>query len=149
MFKVHHRLSDMQFRQVANERIGVDGTAGILTTAGDAFAQQIAFANQRQISLAVDKSVLGGADHQETTIAAGFLQAQYMFWRNFDARQHLAQRLAAAFAFNGENHRAAEGFKEATQIVQRRFILRLNRQLGQGLIAEISMSGFLRQTLGF
>ncbi len=37
----------MQLRKVTDQCIGVDGAARILTTAGNTFTEQIAFANQR------------------------------------------------------------------------------------------------------
>jgi hypothetical protein len=75
VFEVYHRLAGMQLRQIADQGIGVDGAARILATTGDAFAQQIAFANQRQVGLTIDKTVLGGADHQEAAVTRRVLQA--------------------------------------------------------------------------
>ncbi len=45
MLQMHHRLTGMQFRQVADQHVGVDSAARFLTTAGNAFAQQVAFAD--------------------------------------------------------------------------------------------------------
>ena len=53
MFQVNDRLADMQFGKVANECVRVNGATGILTTARDALAEQVALANQRQAALAV------------------------------------------------------------------------------------------------
>ncbi|WP_425365149.1 hypothetical protein, partial [Klebsiella pneumoniae] len=38
-----------------------------------------------------------------------------MFWRNFNPRQHFAQRFTAAFAFHREDHRTGKGLEEAAQ----------------------------------
>jgi hypothetical protein len=62
-----------------------------------------------------------------------------MFWRNFNPRQHFAQRFTATFAFHRENHRAGKGLEEAAQIIQRRF-LRLDGEVRQRLVAEIGIS---------
>ena len=93
--------------------------------------------------------MFGGANHQIAAVAGGFFQPQNMFWRNFDARQHFAQRLPATFALNREYDRAGKGFKETAQIVQRRFVLRLYREVWQLLITEVNVGGFLGQTFRF
>ncbi len=118
----------MQFGEVANQSVRVNGAARILTTARHPLAEQVALANQRQAALAVDKPVLGGANHQIAAVAGGFLQTQHMFWRNFNPRQHFAQRFTAAFAFHREDHRTGKGLEEAAQIIQRRFVLTPGRR---------------------
>lgn len=135
MFQVNDRLADMQFGKVANQGVGVNGATGILTTARDPLAEQVALANQRQAALAVDKPVLGGANHQITAVAGGFLQTQDVFWRNFNPRQHFAQRFTATLAFHREDHRAGKRFEEAAQIIQRRFVLCLDGDVRQRLVA--------------
>ncbi len=149
VLKVNHGLADMQFGEVANQGVRVDGATGILTTARHPLAEQVALANQRQIALAVDKPVLGGANHQIAAAAGGFLQPPHVFWRNFDPRQHFAQRFTATLAFHREDHRAGKRFEEATQIIQRRFVLCLHREVRQRLVAQIGIRRFVRQTLGF
>lgn len=149
MFQVNDRLADMQFGEVANQSVRVNGASRILTTARHPLAEQVALANQRQAALAVDKPVLGGANHQIAAVAGGFLQTQHMFWRNFNPRQHFAQRFTAAFAFHREDHRTGKGLEEAAQIIQRRFALRLDGEVRQRLVAQISICRFVRQTFGF
>jgi hypothetical protein len=48
MLQVNNRLARMQLGQVADQRVRVDGATAVLT-ARDALAQQVAFANQRQV----------------------------------------------------------------------------------------------------
>lgn len=149
MFQVNDRLADMQFGKVANECVRVNGATGILTTARDALAEQVALANQRQAALVVDKPVLGGANHQIAAVAGGFLQTQHVFWRNFNPRQHFAQRFTATLAFHREDNRAGKRFEEAAQIIQRRFVLCLDGDVRQRLVAQIGICRFVRQALGF
>lgn len=130
MLKMHYRLADMQLRQVTNQRIGIDGAARVLTTARDALAQQVAFANQRQITLAIDETMLGGANHQIAAITRRLFKTQDMLWRDLNTRQHFAKRLSTPLALDRKNHRPAEGLEESAQVIQRRFVLRLDRQLG-------------------
>lgn len=93
--------------------------------------------------------MFGGANHQIAAIAGGFFQTQHVFWRNFNPRQHFAQRFTATLAFHGEDHRAGKGLEEAAQIIQRRFVLRLHREIRQRLVAQIGIRRFVRQALGF
>ena len=93
--------------------------------------------------------MLGGANHQIAPVAGGFLQAQQVFRRNFDPRQHFAQRFPATLAFNGEDHRAGKRFEEAAQIIQRRFVLRLDGEVRQRLVAQVGIRCFFGQALGF
>ena len=97
---------------------------------GDALAQQIAFANQRQVALAINKAMLGGADHQITAVTRCLFKTQNMLWRDLDVASISPKCFAASSPATGENHRPAKGFEESTQIIQRRFVLRLDRQLG-------------------
>ena len=66
VFQVNNRLTGVQFGQVADQGVRVDGATAVLTTARDALAQQVAFTYQRQVIERINESVLGGADHQVT-----------------------------------------------------------------------------------
>ncbi len=89
MLQMHHRLAGMQLGQVADQRVGIDGATVVLTAARDALAQQIAFANQRPVAQGVDKTVLGGANHQVTAVSGRFAQAQDALRRHLNASQQL------------------------------------------------------------
>ncbi len=148
MLEMDNRLAGVQLRQVADQRVRVDGAAVVLTTARHALTQQIAFADQRQIVERINKAMLGGANHQIAPGAAGLVQTQDPLRRHFDAAEQLAQRFAAAFAFDREDHRAGKGFEEFTQVIQWGFILRLHREVRQRLIRQIGIGGFVRQVFG-
>ncbi len=112
MLKMHHRLPDMQFCKVADERVRVDGAAIILTTARHTLAQQITFANQRPLAAGINKPALGGAQNNVAAISAGFIEAIEFFRRDFNPRQQFGQGFAAAFAFHRKHHRTGEGLQK-------------------------------------
>lgn len=58
------------------------------------------------------------------------------------------KRLAAALALHREDHRAVEALEKAAQIVQRRLLLGLHRQIRQRAIVEINVGGFVGQRVG-
>lgn len=118
VFQVNDRLTGVQFGQVTDQGVRVDGATAVLTTARDALAQQVAFTNQRQVIERINESVLGGADHQVTAISGRFAQAKNALRRNFDPSQQFAQRFTATLTFNGEDHRPGEGLKKLTQIIK-------------------------------
>ena len=89
MLQVNNRLARMQLGQVADQRVRVDGSTAVLTTARDALAQQVAFANQRQVVERVDEPMLGGANHQVTAVSGRFAQAQDALRRHLNASQQL------------------------------------------------------------
>ncbi len=89
MLQVHNRLARMQLGQVADQRVRVDGSTAVLTTARDALAQQVAFANQRQVVERVDEPMLGGANHQVTAVSGRLAQAQDALRRHLNASQQL------------------------------------------------------------
>ena len=149
MLQMDNRLAGMQLRQVADQRVRVDGATVVLTTARHALTQQIAFADQRQIIERINKPMFGGADHQIASVAAGVVQAQDPLRRDLNAAKQLAQRLTAPFAFHREDHRAGKGFEELTQVIQRRFVLCLHREVRQRLIGQVGIGSFLRQAVGF
>ncbi|MNV71949.1 hypothetical protein D3C71_1649980 [compost metagenome] len=66
-----------------------------------------------------------------------------------DAAEQILQRFTAAFAFHRENDAAVEAFGKTTQVVQRRFLLGLHRQIRQGAIIQIGVAGFGGQLFGF
>ena len=84
VFQVNDRLTGVQFGQVADQGVRVDGATAVLTTARHALAQQVAFTNQGQVIERINKSVFGGADHQVTTISGRFAQAMNALRCNFD-----------------------------------------------------------------
>ena len=128
-----HRLTNMQLRKVTDQCIGVDGAARILTTTGNAFTEQIAFANQRQITYRIDKTMFGSANHQITPTVFGFIKTHNALRSNFNSREQFTQRFTATFTFYREHHRTVESLEELTQRIQRRFLLCLNGQVWQFL----------------
>ncbi|CCK02190.1 2C-methyl-D-erythritol 2,4-cyclodiphosphate synthase(EC:4.6.1.12) [Cronobacter sakazakii 701] len=149
MLQMHHRLAGAQLRQVADERIRVDGAAALLATARDALAKQIALANKRALAQGIDKSALGRADAQIALTRLCVFKPQKAFRHNFNARKEFRKRLAAAFTFHRENHRAGERLQKTAQTVERRFLLRLHGDIRQRLVAQIGIGGFVSQRLGF
>ncbi|SAJ25490.1 Uncharacterised protein [Enterobacter cloacae] len=149
VFKVNDRLTGVQFGQVTDQGVRVDGATAVLTTARDALAQQVAFTNQRQVIERINESVLGGADHQVTAISGRFAQAKNAFRRNFDPSQQFAQRFTATLTFNGEDHRPGEGLKKLAQIIKRGFLLRLDGQVRQRPEREIGVRRLLGKRVGF
>ena len=149
VFQVNNRLTGVQFGQVADQGVRVDGATAVLTTARDALAQQVAFTYQRQVIERINESVLGGADHQVTAISGRFAQAKNALRRNFDPSQQFAQRFTATFTFNGEDHRPGEGLKKLAQIIERGFLLRLNGQVRQHPEGEVSVGGLIGKRIGF
>ena len=89
VFQVNNRLARMQLGQVTDQRVRVDGPTAVLTAARDALAQQVAFANQRQVVERVDEPVLGGTNHQVTTVSGRFAQTQDALRRHLNASQQL------------------------------------------------------------
>lgn len=67
-----------------------------------------------EVAFAINEAVFGCANHQIATIVDGFVETQYALRRDFDTGEQFAKRFAATFAFNGENHRTGEAFKEFT-----------------------------------
>ena len=128
-----HRLTNMQLRKVTDQCIGVDGAARILTTTGNAFTEQIAFANQRQVTHRIDKTMFGSANHQITPTVAGFIKTHNALRSNFNSCEQFTQRFTATFTFYREHHRTVESLEELTQRIQRRFLLCLNGQVWQFL----------------
>ena len=149
VFQVNDRLTGVQFGQVADQGVRVDGAAAVLTTARDALAQQVAFTNQRQVVERINESVLGGADHQVTAISGRFAQTKNALRRDFDPSQQFTQCFTATFTFNGEDHRPGEGLKKLTQIIKRGFLLRLDGQVRQCPEREIGVRCFLGKRVGF
>lgn len=133
MFQVNNRLADMQLREVADQRVWVDGATRVLTTTGNTFTEQIAFTNQRQMTYCIDKTMFGSTDHQITSTLAGLIETHNALRGNFDSGEQFPECFAAAFTFYREHHRAIEGFEKFTQRIQRRFLLRLNGQVWQFL----------------
>ena len=68
VLEVNNRLAGVQFGEVTDQRVRINGATAVLTAARHAFPQQVAFANQRQIVEGIHKPVLGGANHQITAI---------------------------------------------------------------------------------
>ena len=149
MFEMDNRLARMQLCQVTDQRVGVDGAAAVLATAGHTLTQQIAFADQRQVIERINKPVFSSTDHQIASGTAGFVQTQDALRRHFDAAEQFAQCFTTPFAFNREDHRAGKGFEELAQVIQRGFILRLHREVRQWLIGQIGVGGFVRQAVRF
>ncbi len=87
MLRVHHRLTIVQLGEVADQRVRVDGTTRVLTAAGNALAQQIAFANQHPVAQRIDKAMFGRANHQPATRAGGLVKTQDPFGCNLNTRQ--------------------------------------------------------------
>ena len=85
-----NRLARVQLREVADQRIRINGTSAVLTTPCYALSQQIAFADQRQVVQRINKPVLGRPGHQITTVAGGFAQAQNALRCNFNTAQQFA-----------------------------------------------------------
>ncbi|CCJ79001.1 2C-methyl-D-erythritol 2,4-cyclodiphosphate synthase(EC:4.6.1.12) [Cronobacter muytjensii 530] len=146
---MHHRLAGAQLRQVADKRVGVNGAAALLTAARHALAQQIAFADKRPVAQGVDKPALRRADAQITAAVGGIFETQQALRCDFNARQQFRERLAAALTFYRENYRPGERFKKTAQAVERRFLLGLNGDIRQRLIAEIGIRGFIGERFGF
>ncbi|MNE87892.1 hypothetical protein D3C80_1851370 [compost metagenome] len=71
---MHHRLAGVQFCQIADQNIGIDGATIVLPTAADAFTEQIAFANQGPVAHAVEETAFGGADHHVTARRLGLIE---------------------------------------------------------------------------
>lgn len=138
-----HRLTNMQLRKVTDQCIGVDGAARILTTTGNAFTEQIAFANQRQITYRIDKTMLCSANHQITPTVAGFIKTHNALRSNFNSREQFTQRFTAAFTFYREHHRTVERLEELTQRIQRRFLLCLNGRVWQFLKPKLAFAAFV------
>ncbi|CGX11554.1 Uncharacterised protein [Salmonella enterica subsp. enterica serovar Typhi] len=58
-----------------NQRIRVDRAAGIQAATRHPLTQKIAFTNQRQIALGVDKAMFCGANHQIASRILRLVQA--------------------------------------------------------------------------
>ena len=149
VLQVHHRLAGMQLRQVADQGIGVDGAPVVLPAAADALAEQIAFADQRPPAQAVEEAVFRGADHHVTARRFRLIEALNQRRRQLDAAEQILQRFTPPLALDGENYAAVEAFDKAPQVIQRGFMLRLHRQIGQGMVVQIGIAGLGRQLIGF
>ncbi|STJ55576.1 Uncharacterised protein [Escherichia coli] len=128
-----HRLTNMQFRKVTDQCIGVDGAARILTTTGNAFTEQIAFAISARLRHRIDKTMFGSANHQITPTVAGFIKRIMRCGAILIRAKQFTQRFTATFTFYREHHRTVESLEELTQRIQRRFLLCLNGQVWQFL----------------
>ena len=67
----------------------------------------------------------------------------------FDARQQFQHGFAATFTFYRENNGIFGLFNEAPQKIERIFVLRLNRELWQRLVAEVGVRRFFIKLVCF
>ncbi|CAH0267475.1 hypothetical protein SRABI106_02965 [Rahnella aquatilis] len=123
---MHYRLAGTQFGEITDQCIGVDRPSAVLTATRHAFTKQIAFTNQRQLFIRIQKTTFARADHDVTTGDIGFFNPGDKRRHQLDACQQILKRFAAAFTFYREYQAAGKGFIKATQVIHRRFILRLN-----------------------
>ncbi|MNE03828.1 hypothetical protein D3C80_963410 [compost metagenome] len=75
VLEMHNGLAHVQLRQVANQRIRVNGATAVLTTARHTLAEQIAFTNQRAIIQRVNEAMLCRTDHQVAPGIGRFVEA--------------------------------------------------------------------------
>lgn len=93
--------------------------------------------------------MFGGADHHVTARRFHLIEALNQRRRQLDAAEQILQRFTPPLALDGENHAAVEAFDKAPQVIQRGFMLRLHRQIGQGMVVQIGIAGLGRQLIGF